>query len=230
MGDGQFINVEDLNWDRAYLRILENSQSDFVPLKFEAWLLRKNKQEYISRAKDVLSSIHYNPAPLTIMEVPKPDLTTRPVAIAELDDRLIYQALVDTVAETVESQLQNEVLFSHRLVSDKNATRMFRDFEHSYGAFLRKQKEICEVGDLPNVVIADVASYYERIYHHKLMTLLRGLGCKEPLVQTLGHLLREWNNGDSHGIPQGFWASDYLGNVYLHQVDVSMLICTVYFH
>ena len=221
MANGKFIKQEKLNWERAYGRVLANSRSDFVPLRYDFWLLENNKNEYISRAQQVLSGQHYNPSAIQIVEVPKADLTTRPVAIAELDDRLIYQALVDHVAEIVEPQLQN-IVFSHRLVPDYNAIQMFRDYDESYGAFINKQKEICQEGQFPYVVVTDVSSYYERIYHHRLVQLLQGLGCDIPLTNTLGHLLREWNDGDSHGIPQGFWASDYLGNIYLHQVDIFM--------
>ena len=223
MSNGQFIKPEDLDWKRAYRRVLQNSYSDFVPLRTEYWLLSKNCLEYINRAKELLQQDHYNPAPLSVIEVPKSDMTTRPAAIAELPDRLIYQALVDKVADIVEPQLQ-AVVFSHRLVSDRSAATMFRDYDASYGAFIQKQKSICETNHFNYVVVADVASYYERIYHHKLVDLLIGLGSPEELVRTLGHLLREWNNGDSHGIPQGFWSSDYLGNVYLHQVDVAMVM------
>jgi len=221
MANGEFIKPDKLNWERAYNRVLENSRSDFVPLRYDFWLLEENKNEYISRAKQVLTQEHYNPSPLQIVEIPKADLTTRPAAIAELDDRLIYQALVDHIAEIVEPQVL-EVVFSHRLVSDYDATHMFREYDESYGAYLKKQRELCEDGTYKYVVVTDVASYYERIYHHRLIQLLEGLGCDLSLIKTLGHLLREWNNGDSHGIPQSFWASDYLGNVYLHQVDVFM--------
>ncbi len=221
MANGDFIKPDSLNWERAYGRVLQNSRSDFVPLRYDFWLLSKNKDEHISRAQQVLSEKHYNPAHLQIVEVPKADLTTRPVAVAELDDRLIYQALVDHAAEIVEPQIQ-DVVFSHRLVPDYDAIHMFREYDESYGAYLKKQTEICQGGAFQYVAITDVASYYERIYHHCLMQLLEGLGCDLSLISTLGHLLREWNDGDSHGIPQGFWASDYLGNVYLHQVDVFM--------
>jgi hypothetical protein len=221
MANGTFIKPDILNWERAYKRVLKNSQSDFVPLRFDYWLLDQNPKGFIERAQKVLRDGRYNPSPLKIIEVPKSDLTTRPAAIAELDDRIIYQALVDSIAEIVEPQIQ-DVVFSHRLLSDANSIQMFREYDESYGAFLKKQKEVCESNQFEYISICDIASYYERIYHHRLIQLLDGFGCSCPLVSTLGHLLREWNNGDSHGIPQGFWASDYLGNIYLHEVDVFM--------
>lgn len=223
MANGGFVKPEDLNWERAYKRVLKNSHSDFVPLRYDFWLLQKNPDAFIAKAKENLSQEHYNPAPLKIIEVPKSDLTTRPAAIAELDDRIIYQSLVDSIAEIVEPQIETCV-YSHRLTDDYNSEQMYRDYDETYGAFLNEQKKICESGEYDFVVAADVASYYERIYHHKLVQLLDGMGCDVRLRNTLGHLLREWNNGDSHGIPQGFWASDYLGNIYLHQVDRYMLM------
>jgi len=223
MANGGFVEPEDLNWERAYKRVLKNSHSDFVPLRYDFWLLQQNPNAFIAKAKEKLSQEHYNPAPLKIIEVPKPDLTTRPAAIAELDDRIIYQSLVDSIAEIVEPQIETCV-YSHRLTDDYDSEQMYRDYDKTYGAFLNEQKKICESREYDFVVAADVASYYERIYHHRLVQLLDGMGCDVYLRNTLGHLLREWNNGDSHGIPQGFWASDYLGNIYLHQVDRYMLM------
>ncbi len=223
MANGDFVKPENLNWERAYKRVLKNSHSDFVPLRYDYWLLRENESKFIDKAKENLSQDHYNPSPLKIIEVPKSDLTTRPAAIAELDDRIIYQSLVDSIAEIVEPQIETCV-YSHRLTEDYNSEQMYRDYDETYGAFLIEQKKVCKDGTYDFVVIADVASYYERIYHHRLVQLLDGMGCDIHLRNTLGHLLREWNNGNSHGIPQGFWASDYLGNIYLHNIDRYMLM------
>ena len=76
MANGTFIKPDILNWGRAYKRVLKNSQSDFVPLRFDYWLLDQNPKGFIERAKEVLRDEQYNPSPLKIIEVPKPDLTT----------------------------------------------------------------------------------------------------------------------------------------------------------
>ncbi len=40
MANGSFVNPEDLNWVRAYKRVLKNSHSDFVPLRYDFWLMK----------------------------------------------------------------------------------------------------------------------------------------------------------------------------------------------
>ena len=75
----------------------------------------------------------------------------------------------------------------------------------------------------------DVASYYERIYHHKLQKLLERRNVPGAITSSLIALLRRFADGDSHGIPQGSWASDYLGNACVIYLDEYLRSKDLYF-
>lgn len=218
------IDPESLNFDLAFARVLHNSKKDFFPNNFETWIFEGRKDQYIERAKELLSADYYNPKPLCYLEVPKDDLTSRPGAIVCFEDKLVYQALVDEVARVVEPLLtprDEKVLFSNRL--DLGSEFMF-DRATSYSDFLEEQYTICSSGDYRFVLVTDLSSYYERIYHHPLVSLFESFGCRNDLVQSLGGLLREWRNGQSYGLPQGLWGSDFLANMYLHEIDTYCLM------
>ena len=52
-----------------------------------------------------------------------------------------------------------------------------------------------------------------------MQQLLERRGVPGTITSAICTLLRKFASGDSHGIPQGLWASDYLGNIYLLYLD-----------
>jgi hypothetical protein len=139
-------------------------------------------------------------------------------------DRVYYQVLCDAVAPDVEKGLvDKQVLFSYRL-EDPLGKEMFGSPSESYAAFSSRLTELCEEGKHEYVVEADVAAYFEHVYHHVLVNTLRAFRCDPLVVDALEILLRKWRDGVSFGIPQGLWPSDLLGNLYLHPLDDQMVL------
>jgi Reverse transcriptase (RNA-dependent DNA polymerase) len=207
----------------AWRRVIKNRTADFIPMDveyqvFEACrgeLLDEIESQWPKEPKDVVVF------PLRRIRVPKSRYTTRPGVLPELADRIVYQASVDDIADAVEPGLAapDDVLFSCRYRGKRRTSDFLKSPRASYAAFRERSLAL---GDLhPYVVVADVASCFERISHHDLENTLKGLGAPEKPLATALAMLRKWRMGRSYGVPQGCWPSDYLGNACLSPLDAS---------
>lgn len=230
--------LDKLDLELAIKYIITDSNTDFIIDKLGIELLKNYSQNFIDHLANKIiecdpvliktqSAKEYEPLPLQIIDVPKRDLSLRPGTVPEIIDRIYYQALCNAIAPKIDKKLDfnnEKVVFSYRLSdeNDNESSYMFVKPSTAYNEFISYQSSLCESGEYSYIVETDVANYFERIYHHKLWNLLEGLNCDEEIVAALAQLLRKWNEGISYGIPQGLWPSDLLGNIYLHDLDVTM--------
>lgn len=209
----------------AWKRVRPDRKTDFVIGDFEYAIYHQGHEDLLALLADRVAreGKDYQPQPMRVIRVPKGGHTTRPGAVPAIDDRIYYQSLVDEIADTVEDQLvppSDGVLHSYRYAGDREAADMFSREDASFTTFNRRTREIAKSHKF--LIVTDVASFYERIYHHELENTLRGLGASVEDVERVMALLRKWQKGISYGIPQGIWPSDYLGNLYLDPVDKFM--------
>lgn len=210
----------------SWKRIKEDRRTDFIIGDFEYNVFDSYKNELINNLEDRIlkEGIDYNPKPLRIIRVPKTSYTTRPGVVPEIDDRIYYQYLVDELAEEIEDRLvpiSENVVHSYRYSKKRDSSDMFVNKNASYSTFEETTRLLME--DYKYIVVTDISSYFERIYHHELENTIRGLGGTSLIIDQLMSLLRKWRKGNSYSIPQGIWPSDYLGNVYLDPIDKFML-------
>ncbi|TMC50446.1 MAG: hypothetical protein E6J14_02475 [Chloroflexi bacterium] len=155
-----------------------------------------------------LRSGAYQPRPALLVPVPKRSGGTRSVAVLTLDDRVVYEALVRSVAPFVERALCGpETLYGPRGV-----TRALRwlTFER---AVLRFRPTW--------VVVADVANCWPTLRHELVTEVLRRAGAG-PSADALGSLLGVFMATDT-GLPQGLGASRVLSSAALSRVDRAMI-------
>jgi hypothetical protein len=210
----------------AWKRVQEDRSTDFLLGDFEYQAFHRFRGRLLKQlAKRIEEEgLDFAPKSLRQIRVPKGSFTTRPGSVPELDDRVYYQALVDDVADQIEpnlSPIKDGVLHSYRYSGKRSAGKMFLQKRASYRTFSQRIRQLGKAHDW--VVVTDVATFYERIYHHDLENTLRGLGGDPDTVRQVMNLLRHWRKGSSYGIPQGIWPSDYLGNAYLDPIDKFMV-------
>lgn len=177
--------------------------------------------EYVTRQ---LQSGQLEPSLPIVVEVPKPSKLTRPGAILAPVDRAIYQALVDTIAPTAEAQLDRSRVFSYVLLEDDPEYAMFEDTHVWRSRMKDALRSHATAGSWDVAIRADIAAYYERLYQHNLINLLNASGSDAGAVNLLEKLLLAWTQKDSHGIIQGVFPSDFLGNFYLCGLDADLAI------
>ncbi len=152
------------------------------------------------------------------VEVPKSALLTRNGALLSIEDRLAYQAAVDSIAERIDRQTPGSV-FSARL--DRDGNRWLKPGPEQWvrwsGAVLRS----LESGN-KWMIKTDLVSYYDIIPHRLLFGDIDSMNPDPQVAAALKRMLGTWTGERSVGIPQGPVASSLLGNLYLLPVDYAM--------
>lgn len=211
--------VAKMNFTLSIGRIVTDVLSDFLLAPHYSVVYTHAADALIGRVKHLLSSGQYDTGLPIKIDVPKRSGVTRPGAILQPIDRLAYQALVDNLSEQAEEQLDRSRVFSHVLLADDPDCKMFRHADDCWQEMQNDLQAKCQDSSLQYVVKADVACYFERIYQHNLVNLLQASGCDSRVVNLLDKVLAAFTEKDSHGILQGLFPSDFLGNFYLASLD-----------
>lgn len=211
--------IQELNPELALQRIKNDLQSDFIYAPHLNVIFSLAGPDLWERLTSKLKSGNYEPALPIALEVPKISGFSRPGSILWPFERLIYQASVDKIAPVAESTLNREQVFSYALLEEDPHGFMFQSASDCFTKFKEKVLEFSQSGNYTHVLKADVASFFERLYQHVLINLLSSAGCNNYVVSFLGKFLSLLTQKDSHGIIQGVFPSDFLGNFYLCSLD-----------
>ena len=205
----------ELDLDVAVKRAYRNIVSGCFPNRLDAAILKNFPNQVKERVEELLldKSMDWANGSARYFDLPKQDGLVRPICFVEVDVAVAYQALVDATSEHFEPYIDTEFggrIFSHRLRTADSEV-MFQPPSDAHKAYIQTQHNLANSGKYSHCLRLDIANYYERIYHHKLQQLLERRKVPGTVTSALCKLLRKFSSGDSHGIPQGFWASDYIG-------------------
>lgn len=200
-------------------RIINDLKSDFIYSPHYIAIFKYAYNELWDQLKTNLRNGTFEPdIPITI-EVPKQSGLTRPGSILKPADRFIYQALIDVIAPKAEENLDRNRVFSNVLIDPDPEFRMFEDDHTCWTRLQEKINNYCEDSLFSYAIRADVANFFERLYQHVLINLLRSSSCPSGAINLLEQLLLSWTERKSYGILQGMFPSDFLGNYYLVGID-----------
>lgn len=203
-------------------RIRQDIRSDFILAPQYSAVFTHAAEELWEYVLNQLGSGSFQPSlPLTV-EVPKPSKLTRPGAILTPADRVVYQGLTDIIAPKAEAQLDRERVFSYVLLADDPDSKMFQEAHTGWSRMKDALTALASAGSWEFAIRADVAGFFERLYQHNLINLLKASGCDGSAVNSLESVLLAWMQRDSHGIIQGVFPSDFLGNFYLCGLDADL--------
>ena len=215
--------LDSLDLDVAVSRVYRNVINGCFPNRLDATIIKQFPSEVKARVEQLLQdqSMDWANGSVRSFDLPKQDGLVRPISYIDVEVAVVYQALVDAVSLVIEpyicSNFSDRIL-SHRLRASLSPV-MFQPPTDAFRDYIEVQHQVARSGNYSHCLRLDIANYYERIYHHKLQQMLERRGVPGIVNTALWALLRKFANGDSHGIPQGFWASDYLGNAYLLYLD-----------
>ena len=204
----------------AYERINKDSADDFLPDLIK-W------QDYAaslpSNFKRLLKGIaHYQPSDCLEIDVPKSPYFSRPATQLSMDDRLIYQAAMNSVAQQLDRLLEpRNVVAGYRVTSPTD----HQMFGPPIGQWL-KFREILRTthtDEYEFLVNTDLVAYFEHISHDLLREKLESAGVRTATIDLIARLLRRWETSPKHGLPQGFDPSSLLANYYLDSIDKKMV-------
>lgn len=166
----------------------------------------------------------YKPDKPTLLLLPKNEISTRPYTLLTVEDQIVYQALVNIVAERFYKKLKKNynILTFGNLYAGKRSAFFYRKWEFGFQSFNKAVRETFNEG---NRCIAsfDLTACYDTIDHNVLGFLLEKGGMEKEFINFLNTLLKTWSSNveiyKGHGIPQGPLSSGLLAEVMLSYFD-----------
>jgi len=211
-----------LDLELAWRRVKKDQYDDFVPDILELRDIDHDKAQVIDSIKEALDR-GYIPSDMLQVDAPKRGYTLRPCGYMTPEDRIVYQAVVDSISRRVKEPPQ-DCVFSHRLNEDLQSKSMFQ-FWRDWWLKWRKEMRATYSKGYCCLLRTDITAYYEQIDHRTLRyRILNGEVKDKRILDLLDLLLRKWSLSGTRniGIPQGYDASSFLGNVYLIDLDKTM--------
>ncbi len=179
----------------------------------------------LSDLRDCLRRRLYVPSHSTKIYFPKPSGIVRPYSILTVQDQIVYQAMVNIVAEKLVPRVRRRYLtevFGH-LYAGKTGPFFYRKWDYCY----RQYNEACRKAFADGFVYGasfDLTACYDSLDHGVLRHFLRKIGCDGDFVDLLIECLSRWTATNhciyhNHGIPQGPLSSGLLAEVVLQHFD-----------
>ena len=156
--------------------------------------------------------------------------TIRPFVRVHPRDLILYQALVDRLAATIESALPpSDRVGAYRQTLDSSADDAFAGSPRN-DEFKAGVASVIESSDSVYVLQADVSGYFLGIEPGRLRSQLWEITDQPEAVSDLNELLMTWQTLGVRGLPQGLRPSSPLANFYLSSLDRRLGELGVPFH
>jgi len=209
----------DLDLRLAWSRLVEDRQNDFFPdpLNHRDFLHRLDDQ--LDRIKYKLEQNRYVPTEAISYEVPKPGFFLRPATYLAVQDRVLYQAILDGIAPGIDRILSpSDVVYAFRLNEDPKSPRMFRPGVARWLQFRNDIRRAYSEEGYEYLIKTDVTAFFESIEHSRLSDQLNSFEVSREAVSMLITLLSCWSP-TGRGLPQQCDPSSFLGNSFLDPLD-----------
>lgn len=201
--------VVDLDLLRECYQALDGKKAigiDGVTKEAYGKKLEDNLQDLLARIRRNA----YKPQASRIVEIPKEDGSTRPLAISCFEDKIVQLAVSDILTAVFEPQFLPCSYGYREGVNGHEALRALMKYSNQF----------------PNgsTLEIDLRKYFNSIPHDKLQGILEKKISDKRFLKLVEKLIRApvMNNGKSElnrlGCPQGSIASPILSNIYLHYV------------
>jgi len=193
-----------------------------------AYNLQSNLEDLVQQVNS--EDFPYSPLADHKVYVPKPSTTLRTMSLMAVPDVIVYQALVNVIADHSHLHLvshENEHVLGN-LYAGTGRRWMLQPWKRQYSRFVRRVEKLYSIGN-SWIASTDVMAFYDTIDHERLSNLIRQYCGEDDRLETLfRQCLSKWSahNATStmgRGIPQGSNASDFLANLYLYEIDCKLI-------
>jgi group II intron reverse transcriptase/maturase len=193
----------------AYKQVKQNKGSGGVDgmevREFAGWY-RENGSALIT----ALKSGKYEPSPVRLVEIPKPNGGKRRLGIPTVKDRVIQQAINQVLSPIYESEFSG-------------SSYGFRPNRSAHDALLKASEYVRE--GRTTVVDIDLKTFFDAVNHDRLMYRLSVKTGDKPLLKLIRKYLQSGIMSDGvvsqrmEGTPQGSPLSPLLSNTVLDEMD-----------
>lgn len=219
------------NLELALARLYRYSEAEY-----------KNHFRHVYRAYAIASSDNlddlrrrlatgaFQPTHATKVYLPKRSGALRPYSLLSIEDQVVYQAMVNLVAERFDEAHKAKYyrsMFSN-IPAGAKSQWFYRDWRRSYRKFTRAIVDAYGAG-YRYVARFDLTACYDSICHKVLSHFLQKIGLDKDFCSVLCDYLVQWTTTSSanpiyhgHGIPQGPMSSGLLAETVLVHFDDSV--------
>jgi|GEM_PF-1544685 retron-type reverse transcriptase len=212
------LNLE-LAWEKTK-RNLSRNDKIFINNPYITEIIDHDRSEYIEQLSQKLDS-GYSPSDSRTVSFPKKDWNVRPASVLKITDLTIYSAIIIELYDDIRSEIQwsaQDRRFSRILLDDisENSYWMENPFK-SWKQWNEKSQTL--YNEYEYVLSTDISSYFENVEHRILDSNLREITDNEKLRDLLWKFLARWNRPKGRGLPQGYYPSNILSELYLNRID-----------
>lgn len=216
------------NLERAWRWIKSNPDAGYKTYcgrAYSSYALADAK--LLEKLRDRLTRGIYEPTHACKVLLPKKSGILRPYTILTVEDQIVYQAMVNVVAEALAPTVRRQylrVIFGH-MYAGKSSPWFYRPWKRGYSAFNKAARGSFNRG-LKFTASFDLTACYDSLDYEVLCHFLRKISCDAEFCEKLRRCLSTWAATDtriyhSHGIPQGPLSSGLLSEVVLQHFDVN---------
>lgn len=201
---------------------------DKLGMETFAYNLQTNLEDLVQQVR--AEDFPYSPLADHKVYVPKPSTTLRTMSLMAVPDVIVYQALVNIIADQSHPYLvshENEHILGN-LYTGSGKRWMLQPWKRQYTRFVKRVESLYRIGN-PWIASTDIVAFYDTIDHERLLALVRQYCGEDGRFETFFHqCLSKWSahNATStmgRGVPQGSNASDFLANLYLYEIDRKLI-------
>lgn len=225
----RFANYENflLAWQRT-VNVTSRMVHERLGMEIFAYNLQSNLEDLVQQVNS--EDFPYSPLADHKVYVPKPSTTLRTMSLMAVPDVIVYQALVNVIADHSHLYLvshENEHVLGN-LYAGTGRRWMLQPWKRQYSRFVERVEKIYSIGN-SWIASTDIVAFYDTIDHERLLNLIRQYcGEDDRLENLFRQCLSKWSahNATStmgRGIPQGSNASDFLANLYLYEIDCKLI-------
>ncbi len=216
--------LNSLNLNLAWKRVQKDSKKQFVPDLLELEDYERDVKKNLENLKARISPDFRPQAPLTI-DQPKSNFSLRPGLAINIEDRIVYQALVDNIAPIIDPKL-SESVYSFRLSDKSNDPYFFKNQVHQW-KFYTEERRRCYVEEgFTYLLQTDIAAFFEHISHTILIEKLEEFIDEKEILKVLKNIIGDLSGHiglHGVGLPQNSAPSSFLSNFYLKYIDDMIL-------
>ncbi|NJN58693.1 MAG: RNA-directed DNA polymerase [Leptolyngbyaceae cyanobacterium SL_5_9] len=225
----KFSNYENflLAWQRT-VNVTSRMVHEKLGMQIFAYNLQSNLEDLVQQVNS--EDFPYSPLADHKVYVPKPSTTLRTMSLMAVPDVIVYQALVNVIADQSHLYLvshENEHVLGN-LYAGSGRRWMLQPWKRQYSRFVERVESLYNIGN-SWIASTDIVAFYDTIDHERLINLIRQYCGEDDRFENLfRECLSKWSahNATStmgRGIPQGSNASDLLANLYLHEIDCKII-------
>lgn len=192
------INNFILAWQRT-VNCSSRMMQDELGMKIFAYDLQANLEDLLRKVE--AQDYPYGPLTDHKVYVPKPSTTLRTMSLMAVPDLIVYQALVNVIADFSHPHLVNheDQHVLGNLYAGTGSRWMLKKWKIHYTRFIERIEKIYADGN-SWIASTDIVAFYDTIDHERLISLVNKY-CEDDEKVALAELFEVWENSSSTSSP-----------------------------